>query len=245
MKAPRIFVGTMYSEESEFIESSDKISAQKGVVVEHHIIKGMREFEAHNELWSAWGSRKQDFDLFIKVDADTIIDDDLMFSKIFSEFNKNPRLTGMQIPLHDYFTDDLIAGLNCFSPKVVFVPASSKLHADHADRNHDQVMKGQSVSHLTPAGRHCASPSPVQSFHYGLHRMKKNQAETIRKVCNTWQRLGGDGRLFALYGAECAMTQGVDHDYSAASFETAFRNAIQNPYDEARIESVIKRLGVS
>jgi hypothetical protein len=242
---PRIFVGTMYSGESEYHESREKILNQSDVSVEHHVIQGLREFEAHNELWSAWNSRKDRFDLFIKVDADTIIDDTRMFSKIYSEFRNNPRLTGMQIPLHDYFTNDLIFGLNCFSPRVVFVPASSRLHADHADRGHDQVMKGNSVLHLTPAGRHCADPTMQQSFHYGLHRMKKNQTETIRKVCNAWRSLGGDGRLFALYGAECAITQGVDHDYSAASFETAYRNASQNPHDEVRIESVIKRLGIS
>ncbi len=243
MKIPRIFVGTMYAGEEEFEESRYLVGKQQEVLVDHFFIKNLPEYEAHGELWKTWESAKNDYDLFIKVDADTLIDDPRMFEKIYTHFKSEPRLTGMQIPLFDYFTNGLIAGLNCFSPVVKFRNANSRLHADHADTNHDITMKGDKVSHLAPAGRHCAYPNKRQAFHYGLHRMKKNQVETMRNVFNAWQSLGGEGRLFALYGAECAITQRVDHDYNTESFETAFRSDMQNPHDYSRIESMIKRLG--
>jgi hypothetical protein len=239
---PRIFVGTMYSGESEFDDCKRKIREQEDVLIDHLVIQGMLEFDAHNLLWNEWNKAKINYDLFIKVDADTLVDDPTMFSKIWAEFRKNSRLTGIQIPLHDYFTDSLIAGLNCFSPAVVFKPSTSRLHADHADSNHDHTMKGDSVIHLSPAGRHCASPSRRQSFHYGLHRMKKGQRETIRKVVNSWKQKGGEGRLFAMHGAAAALSHPIDHDYNTESFESEF-NRIESIFDrEDEIRSLLLRL---
>lgn len=245
MRTPRIFVGTMHSAESEFEECKQKIAQQSCVEVHHCILENLPEYEAHNKLWESWNSVKSDFDLFIKVDADTLIDDSLMFSKIWLEFEKTPRLTGMQIKLHDYFTDGLISGLNCFSPRVVFKPATSRLHADHADTNHDIVFKGKEVIHLTPAGRHCAYPGQKQSFHYGLHRMKKGQVDTIRNVLDAWKRIGGDGRLFALHGAAVALRKNIEHDYGSLSFEQEFDILLETSCNQESIDrmlSVIERV---
>ena len=230
----RIFVGTMYSGEEEFEKSRECITSQKNVEITHFIIDSLPEYEAHNTLWNKWNSCKNNFDTFIKVDADTIIDDREMFSKIGAEFQKNPRLTGMQIPLHDYFTDGPILGLNCFSPKVVFTPAKSKLHADHADSGHDIVYRNEQVSHLAPAGRHCAYPNNKQAFHYGLHRMKKNQRETIIRVYKAWKELGGNGRLLALYGARAAATSNPEHDYGTEGFSLAFAKLMNEGIFENR-----------
>ena len=237
---PRIFVGTMECGEEEFEESKSLIMNQSDVEIEHFIIQNMHEYEAHNLLWSTWMEARGDFNLFIKVDADTLVDDPRMFLRIWSEFERNHRLTGMQIPIKDYFTDSLIAGLNCFSPTVVFRQADNRLYADHADTNHDITMKGDSVLHLTPAGRHCAYPNKKQAFHYGLHRMKKGQVKTIRNVLDAWNRIGGDGRLIALHGAATALRKKVDHDYNTSSFEDEFNCIVDSYGSESLIEEMLK-----
>lgn len=220
---PRIFVGTMFCGESEFSECKRLISLQENVDVKHFLIENMPEYEAHNLLWTTWNNEKSLFDVFIKVDADTLIDDPNMFAKIADEFAQNKRLTGMQIPLHDYFMNGPVFGLNCFSPKVVFTPAPSKLYADRADSGHDITYKHEKVAHLAPAGRHCAYPSDIQSFHFGLHRMKKGQIENIAKVYYAWEQYKDRARLFALHGAMTAASCS-GHDYSNQSFFDAFNS---------------------
>ena len=243
----KIFVGTMRSGEEEFYESRKCILAQRNVEVVHFIIDSLPEYEAHNALWSAWNDVKKGFDIFIKVDADTLVDDPDKFSKIAEEFQKNSRLTGMQIPLHDYFMDGPVLGLNCFSPKVIFTPARSRLHADHADSGHDIVYRNEQVAHLAPAGRHCAYPNDKQAFHYGLHRMKKNQRETILKVYRAWKSSGGNARLIALYGAHAGATSSAEHDYNSAGFTQVFNRLMSSGIFEDQnlreLEAFMKSLG--
>lgn len=222
---PRIFVGTMYSGESEFEDCCIAIKSQKNVNVTQFVIANFPEYEAHNLLWKEWNSRKNDYDIFIKVDADTIIEDKEKFEKIAREFALNSRLTGMQIPLHDYFTDSLILGLNCFSTKVIFQPSNSPLHADHADKGHDIIYRNEQVSHLTPGGLHCKNPGTKQSFHYGVHRMKKRQVETISKVYDAWKKYKDQQRLLVLHGAISSFSM-VNHDYSSDSFREEFERTI-------------------
>lgn len=245
---PRIFVGTMFCGEAEYKECCHLIARQEDVTIEHFCLENQPEYEAHNALWTQWNGQKVNFDLFIKVDADTLIDDPKMFRKIYNEFASNSRLTGMQIPLHDYFMDGPVFGLNCFSPKVVFTPAQSKLYADRADSGHDITYKHDKVAHLTPAGRHCAYPEDKQAFHFGLHRMKKNQHENIAKVYRAWQRLGGRGRLLALYGAAAAVTLHPGHDYADATFNEAFdvfSKDIESPEKLDKLANFMKKLGVT
>lgn len=247
VKFPRIFVGTMFCGEAEYDECKKLISLQEDVEVKQVCIENMPEYEAHNFLWATWNEEKPQFDLFIKVDADTLIDDAKMFSKIYNEFAKNNRLTSMQIPLHDYFMDGPVFGLNCFSPKVVFTPAPSKLYADRADSGHDVTYKHDKVLHLTPAGRHCASPTDTQAFHFGLHRMKKGQIENIAKVYSAWKKHGDRARLLALHGAMIA-SNNLGHDYSDQSFVDAFNSTvseIETPQKFAELVKFVKFLGIA
>lgn len=199
---PRVFFGTMYSGESELADCKQAIAAQKYLSnIQHHIISGLREKNAHDELWKSWENCKNDFDLFVKVDADTIIANDHAISDVWNLFATNKRVTGVQVRLLDYYTNSLIAGLNFFSPVVKF-KTSPDLYCDRVDTNHDIVLKGEAVKHLEPIGYHCKNPSKIQSFHYGLHRMLKHQIDTIRNVINAPQE---EKRMYAIYGAAYAL----------------------------------------
>lgn len=199
---PRIFVGTLYAGEAEFEESQNAIANQERVQIYHHVIKDLPEYEAHNRLWSAWNARKYDFDLFVKVDADTILNRATALAEIYALFEGD--VTGVQIPLWDYFTDDLINGLNAFSPAVVFKPSKSRLFADHADRGHKTVLKGDRVAHLAPIGFHAKYPNPKQAFAYGYRRALKGQTDVLHKLRAAYLSKRGEGRAWALYGASCA-----------------------------------------
>lgn len=208
MTKPRVFVGTMYSREAEFCDSAQMVAQQQDLVsLYHHVVSDLPEAEAHNVLWSEWNRVKGNYDLFVKVDADTILRDYRAIADVWKLF-ENPRVTGAQLKLYDYFTDDLIAGLNFFTPQVVF-NTSPELYCDRVDTNHDIVMKGPAVAGmgLEPIGLHCKNPSDVQAFHFGMHRTLKNQLPTLRAVYAAYLRLGGRARALALVGAGVAQNE--------------------------------------
>jgi len=234
---PRIFVGTLSSGEAEFDECCAAIASQTDVNVTHHIIQNQPEFEAHNMLWAAWAEHKPTHDLFVKIDADTVLNRNTALLEI-SELFKDEMVTGAQIPLHDYFTDALIYGLNCFSPVVQFRQSKRRLFADHADFGHKKTLKGDAVGHLAPIGWHGKNPSPTQSFHFGFHRALKGQKDVIKKLAVAWQRYQDAPREWALAGAASAKwwMRGRTH-YQSKTFKKYF---VKMEADDMRLMTVQK-----
>jgi len=233
--SPRIFVGTLACGEAEFNDCCRAIATQKDVETTHHVITDQPELEAHNQLWKAWGRAKAVCDLFVKIDADTVLSRSTALAEIAALFS-NPAVTGAQILLHDYFTDRLIAGLNAFSPAVVFRKSSRRLFADHADFNHQVVLKGDAVAHLAPIGWHCTCPHPRQAFHFGLHRALKKQKDVIKQCAIVWLEKRDAPRSWALTGAIAAGWRLRSHfDYGDKRFEAAFSRYTSN---EMRLEAV-------
>ena len=73
---PRVFVGTMYAGEAEFEACQSAIARQRNVEIKHTVIRNLGEDEAHRALWQAWDAVKSSFDMFAKIDGDTILVDD-------------------------------------------------------------------------------------------------------------------------------------------------------------------------
>lgn len=203
----------MYAGEGDYSEACSAIVHQRGVHIQHLVIANLPEKEAHNRLWHAWRTvQHSGFDMFVKVDADTVLAHNEVLFEFWKMMHANPRITGIQAPLHDYFTNGFINGLNCFSPKVTFRDTADALFCDRqVDVNHDIVIKADGVSAaLKPAGRHCHRAHGLQAFHFGVHRKLKNQDDVIQRVRLAWERerqLDGedfsydDNRSFALLGA--------------------------------------------
>lgn len=235
MVIPRIFVGTMACGEAEFEACCAAIAQQRDVRITHHVIKDKAEYEAHNALWAAWAVAKPNHDLFVKVDADTILNRETALAEIAGLF-QTPNVTGAQILLHDYFTDRPISGLNAFSRDVVFKPARTRLFADHADTGHKVVLKGDPVAHLAPIGWHGRNPHPKQAFHYGFHRKLKGQMDTLRRVAELWGNHHDSAREWALAGAASARWW-HRADYGAGAFSRAFSRMAD---DRLRAETVVR-----
>lgn len=232
--APRIFVGTMHTQEGDFPTCIEAIQAQKNVVVSHHIISNLKEKDAHNALWRAWNSAKSSNDLFVKIDADTVLASPDTLSQIWSLFESNPRLTSVQAPLHDYLTDGFINGLNAFSPKVIFNDTRDELYCDRVDTGHDmRIQSGDVPECLKPAGLHCHFANEQQAFHYGVHRALKGQRSILDKVLHAWKRDRDRIRGFALLGMHYSdqFVQNRRFNYADSEFVEAFKQASEE-YDK-------------
>lgn len=231
---PKVFVGTMHCGEGDFLECCNAISNQKEVDVKHLVITNLPEKEAHNALWSAWRAAKHEFNFFVKVDADTVLANESVLSNFWKLLQSNSRITGVQAPLLDYFTDGYINGLNCFSPRVTFRDTSDELFCDRkVDVDHDVVIGSKEIpNNLQPAGYHCYRATEAQAFHYGLHRALKGQTTVIELVKKAWQRNRDRTRALALLGASCSKTfKDGGFNYIDERFKLALDSTLQR-YDE-------------
>ena len=198
-----IFVGTLFNGESEYEEHTKVIKSQRGIKLVHHVISNMNEFEAHQKLWSDWREVKSEFDIFVKIDADTVLINDSSLYEI-SKFFDNPEVSGVQIKILDYFSNSLISGLNSFSPKVKFKKRVSRLTPDKVDFNHGITLKGDHTKHLEPIAFHCINPNFKQSFYYGYHRKLKGQNSLLQQVAFEWFNRNDNSREWAIRGAYVA-----------------------------------------
>lgn len=229
-----VFVGTMESGEGDFLECKKAVSRQIGVHINHCIISGLSEKDAHNELWDSWNENKCDYDYFVKIDADTVLKHSYVI-KYVVDIMREHHATGMQVPIHDFFTDGLINGMNCFSPQVIFKKTVSDLYCDRVDTNHGKQIKGRLVPrHIIPCANHCHHSTKKQAFHFGVHRMLKGQRDVIDSVENAWRRLGDDRRLYCLIGAKMSSEfTNSDFNYSDSKFNGVFDDVIRN-FDQYR-----------
>lgn len=246
-KNPTVLVGTLASGEAELEESKKAIARQTGVTVEHVVISGLPELEAHNRLFQLWNERRSTTDLFIKVDGDTILVDDSALCRIYGLF-EDDEVTAAQIPLHDYFTDDLIVGLNCFSPAVSFGLSNDPLYCDRMQEiGHNRILRDAETASVTPIGWHCRNPHPRQAFHFGYRRFLKGQTEVVRKVIQAWRQSKGEGRVWALAGARAAFFHPLtETSYDTPDFEALFRKQRvwlkEHDYDATPIVEDLERI---
>ena len=167
----KVLVITLSHNESEFKECCDIVKKQNFVKVTHYIIKN-----------------KNKYDFMIKIDADTVLINKNIIYKICQKFSENSEVTGMQIGLKDYFTDSLIAGLNCFRSCIKFSEPKDKLYCDRVTEiGHKKVLKPNDLMELYPAGLHCKNPSNFQSFHFGYRRFQKKQKKILNAVIKSYE----------------------------------------------------------
>ena len=231
---PKIFVGTLHSDEADYSACLEMLQKQQNVEVTHHVVSGLSEIDAHNELWNEWRKHQQTHDFFVKVDADTVLRSDTTLSEINNEFLKNPDATGLQAPLHDYMTNELIDGLNAYRSIVTFNNTNDSLYCDRAVTiNNSYVIRTNLSSELVPAGFHCHHANELQGFHYGVHRMMKGQKDNVHKVIVAWDANRDRTRGFAMIGGLMAGRFFKDRrfNYTDVEFKAAYDEA-NSRYDE-------------
>jgi hypothetical protein len=178
-KSMKILVGTLYSGENEYEACLTAIRAQADVDFDHLVIESKPELEAHRLLFTYFLERSAEFELLVKVDADTVLSSPYLFKKIIARFEADPGLEVLSIALHDFFTDELINGLQIYRKSVRWNLEQDTIFPDIP--LFDPRRYYYDVSELAPAGEHCPNPSYLQAFRYGVHRGLKS----IQKIHST------------------------------------------------------------
>jgi glycosyltransferase involved in cell wall biosynthesis len=215
--SPRLFIGTLYSQENEYAACVRSIQSQTYQNFDHFVFTDLPNKEAHVALFSAFLEKKDQYDLLIKVDADMVISNPDLFEMIVKKMVESPSIQILSIAVHDFFSDQLIFGLNTYRNTVHWDFKKEKLFVDIPEVPREGYLFDE--TELAPAAVHCADPTPYQAFHYGVHhglKMVQPEQEVIREssrrtkwtgVEKTWDhyRRTKDRRLaLACIGAELA-----------------------------------------
>lgn len=217
MERKKLLVGTLYSNENEYDECIKSIENQSYKDFDHIILKNLPNKEAHTTLFTSFLQNKEKYDYLIKVDADMVISDSQLFAKTVAKMAELPEIQILSIAVHDFFSDQLIYGLNTYRNTVRWDFNKEDLFVDIPEVGLNGYLFDD--KDMAPAAVHCANPSPYQAFHYGVHRglkMVQPEQQTIRESSRrakwsgmekTWahyQRTKDPRLALACIGAELA-----------------------------------------
>jgi hypothetical protein len=164
----KILVGTLYTIENEYDSCLTALHRQKFQGFDHFVIQGLPNREAHDQLYRRFMDHAQEYDLFIKLDADMILIDEQLFGSVVDRFERHATMELFTILVLDFFTGRLINGLHTFRNTVEWAPRADDVFTDAHSVPRGHMMVDD--TDLAPAAYHCKNPSDFQAFHYGLHR---------------------------------------------------------------------------
>lgn len=253
-KEPRILIGTLYSGENELDECKHSLSEQTYTNWTQRIIAHLPNKTAHDTLYREFMSARNDFHLFLKLDADMVFRASSGLSQIVNLFSASFELDHAEIAVKDWFSNQSILGLHAFSNKCRWHINDENLFVDPDPES--PTPKRTIWQAPAPLVNHCPNPSPFQSFHFGVHRALKvaqsgrgrfdwfqfdAQSDLLQKVWNNFVDQKDIRIGFAVLGADLVFSDVIkpnQYDYTNPQLLGIF-----NKYKNLRSGDVSDLLG--
>lgn len=169
----KVFVGTLYSGENEFAESRASVVAQTYEGVTHEIIEYLPNKEAHDTLYARFMSLQDEYDVFIKLDADMVFRDHRSVEKIVSFFRKHPKLDHLILTVHDYYTDTSLFGIHCYSNRCRWKPSGEELFVDPFPQIGGERIKLSAAKPDSNLVNHAFGQTEKSAYAFGYHKVSK------------------------------------------------------------------------
>lgn len=184
----KILVGIIHSNEPQVKDCINSVKNQNfHDFHDYFIISGLTKSEAHDKLYSKFMDSKDDFDIFIKLDGDMIIERIDFFSFIENHFTNDENLDWIRIEVFDYFLRENLSGLNIYSKNVKWNLNSNNYFTDRT-MIRESVRKDKGIAPSIKWISHCKNATLYQAFNFGFHRaIKAFQFNINQKVFSTLQ----------------------------------------------------------
>jgi hypothetical protein len=246
----KIYVGTLYSGENEFEECVASIQSQSYKNFDHFVFKNLPNKEAHVTLFKSFLERASEYDLLIKVDADTVLSYNTLFEKIVHKLQFNSWLDVLSIAVYDFISGQLIdAGMAVYRNTVRWNFEKETMFVDIPEVDRNRYLYDD--SELAPAAIHCKNPLPYHAFHYGVHRGLKSIQRIhstthwafLEKTWKNFQRTRDTRIGLAVLGAELVYAgrfKKSDVDYTNPKVRTVLEEYLS--LDSAGLESEIRKM---
>jgi len=167
-RAPRLLVLTLFSGEREFDRCRSSLELQEYPSWEQRVFENLPNTEAHARLYETIMTERENFGLFLKLDADMVLADGEVLSDLVRVFEERPELDHLVVAVTDWMTDSHIIGAHLFSNRVRWRRHAETLYVDP-----DPDFPGRKLIVDEPPRNlilHAGDPSPLQAFHFGAHR---------------------------------------------------------------------------
>ena len=212
----KLYVGILHSGENEFSDCVRSVKAQDYKDFEIFVIEGLGKKQALDTMHENFS--KSGFDVLVNVGADTVLLHKRLFTNVINNIKENPVIQHYSIALHDFFSDQLIWGLN-FYHDIEWEKGDEQVFTDFIPK----LRTVQDLDILAPAAIHCPNPGLFQSFHYGAHKAMKilechrrgwtekmeYYRDIIRKTYNSFLETNDIRRSMCVVGARYAIARGL------------------------------------
>ncbi len=251
----RVLVGTLYTGENEFGQCKHSLQRQTHTDWEHVVYEHLPNKEAHDRLYRTFMEQSEDFDLFLKLDADMVFRSEDSLQTLVDLFKREPELDHALLAVHDWASDTLIMGLHAYSNRVVWEASEEDLFVDHSP-----FIPGKRLSTKrspAPIVDHSPDPSPFQAFRFGVHRalkvLQRDRSDlAVFRSRMQWNLLGNVWQRFCrtdiqrlgliILGAEQVLKGEVSQtDYDDDSED--LRRRFEQNLADLTVEAIKKRLG--
>lgn len=168
---PRCMIGTLYVGENELSQCESALQEQTYQHWEHIRFDDLPEMEAHEKLYNAFMVRRAEFDFFIKIDPDMVLQAPDTLARILEYLKKRPSLDHACFSVHDYMSNQAMLGLHVFTNRATWTTTKHRYYPDQLPE-----IPGKRLMVWTkpaPVAQHSPNPSLYQAFHFGAHRMLK------------------------------------------------------------------------
>lgn len=215
---PKILIITLYAGEQEFEACKQSVRNQNyNGVIDHICFEHLDNITAHRTCYKTMMDRTDEYDLFIKLDADMVFNRPTAIADIVDLWNTHHYPDMISLAVKDHLSDSLIMGIHVFSNRCRWnVDTHDPLFIDPAPD-----FPGHRITTYdapAPCVDHMPNPNDDAAFHYGFHRGIKmfqwgrlqadkqsyGALKTLLAVADHYKRTGHTGARTALMGAETA-----------------------------------------
>lgn len=239
----KVLIGTLYHGEPQFKKCCDAILNQDYKNITHKVIAFKDNLTAHYILYDSFFNESNQFDLMIKIDADMVLVDDHVVSRLIQPFIFDDVLDQYNVMVDDYFTNSLIYGIEVFRKGLNFTKRTD-FFVDRCISGQRRILND--YGGFGPAARHCYHPDIKQSYTFGAHRAAKGQEDIIQLVLNHFLFNQDKMLRAACLGALDVLTNRIKvnpKDYKSIAEKLIERRLRCNPNDlvTKNLSSVLKR----
>ena len=167
----KVFIGTLYAGENEIDECINSVKEQTFKNIKHEVFKDLPNKMAHHTLYKRFMALQEEYDYFIKLDADMVFKDSTIVEQLVAIFQKDNKIDQAVFSVHDWCSNSNIFGMHMFTDRVKWDLSKEDLFVDP-----DPIKEGEKLvvtQSPSPVADHSPNPSFEQAFIFGYHRALK------------------------------------------------------------------------
>lgn len=182
-KNKKIYVGTLYVGENELEACKQSVKNQTVSNITHEIFSHLPNKEAHDTLYNRIMELQNEYDYFIKLDADMVLKRDTIIEELVDIFETEQNLDHAVFSVDDWYSNTQIMGMHMFSNRVKWDIRKDGLFVDP-----NPIIKGNRImcwDTPAPVADHSPNPSISEAYMFGYHRaLKIVQRNRVHKITN-------------------------------------------------------------